>query len=67
MINECDEIQWDGSMNVLFVHQNFRAQFRHVASALAASGKAQLAVVTDAANTRVQADDGGPLQVYAAR
>lgn len=52
MINECDEIHWDDSMKVLFVHQNFPAQFRHVASALAASGKAQLAVVTDGANTR---------------
>lgn len=37
-------------MRVLFVHQNFPGQFRHVAAALSRQPGTQIAIVTDAAN-----------------
>lgn len=39
-------------MNLLFVHQNFPAQFRHVASALAAQGRHGVTAIGDAALLR---------------
>lgn len=42
-------------MRVLFVHQNFPGQFRHVAAALAKRPGTQIAAITDAANKQALA------------
>ena len=55
-------------MHVLYVHQNFPAQYRHLAAALAGTAGYEVAAIADAANaSRGPAIPGVKLLAYRAR